>query len=189
MKTTPPLKATFLRLLFLLAVILFTVSCRKNNPIEMSLKADNFSKDQTEEVEAFFLIATANVSKSIIAKSQIAQQKCSEYTIQELSKEIEDHQNQLQRDVSRLASKKLVIITEINATHKRDLYALIDANDASFKNAYLNSITESLEEQIELFESISKDTNDKTILKLVLHYLPEQYKLLRETESIQKQII
>ncbi|WP_243854622.1 DUF4142 domain-containing protein [Flavobacterium sp. 270] len=130
----------------------------------------------------------ANASKSIISKSKIAKQKCSEIKILELSNKVEDHQNQLLQEVTNLADKRLVIITEINATHKRDLYALIDASGPNFKNTYLNSIIASLEEQIQLFESISKDTNDKAILKLVLQYLPEQYKLLRETERIKKQI-
>ena len=48
---------------------------------------------------------------------------------------------------------------------------------------------EYLEEQIELLESICKQTNDKIILKLVLTYLPEQFDLLRETElNLKKEI-
>jgi hypothetical protein len=178
------LRAAFLRVSFLLIIIICTVSCKKNNPIESALKKEAFDKTEKEETEAFFFIATANVSKSIISKSQIAQQKCSEISIQELSKKIETHQNELLQEITKMANKRLVIITEINATHKRDLYKLIDADNAYFKAAYLNSISESLDEQINLFESISKETNDKMILNLVLKYLPEQYKLLRETELI-----
>ena len=43
-----------------------------------------------------------------------------------------------------------------------------------------------LEEQIKLLENVSKETNDKVILKLVLKYLPEQFDLLRETEVLIK---
>ena len=93
------------------------------------------------------------------------------------------------QEVTKLANRKLIIITEINATHKRDLYDLIDADEVSFNQAYLNSIQESLHEEINLLESISKETNDQTILKLVLQYLPEQYQFLRETEKIKKVII
>ncbi|WP_316635574.1 DUF4142 domain-containing protein [uncultured Flavobacterium sp.] len=184
MKTIPPLKATIFRAVFLLIILVCISSCKKTNTIETSLKNEAFTKNEKEEIEAFFFIATANVSKAIISKSQIAQQKSSDIKIQELSEKIEFQQSNLLEDVNRIANRKLIIITEINATHKRDLYDLIDATDVSFKKAYLNSMAQSLSEQINLFESISKETNDKTILKLVLQYLPEQYQLLRETERI-----
>jgi len=185
MKAKPVIKAAFLRVSFLLIVVC-SASCKKHNPIESALKNETFTKTEKEEIEAFFFIATANVSSSIISKSQIAQQKCSEISIQELSKKIEAHQTELLQEITKIANKRLVIITEIDATHKRDLYKLIDAGDTNFKGAYLNSITESLDEQIKLLESISKQTNDKTILSLVLKYLPEQKKLLSETESLKK---
>jgi type I site-specific restriction endonuclease len=126
------------------------------------------------------------VSKSIISKSQIAQQKCSDHTILELSRKIADHQEKLQQEVKELANKRMVVITEINAAHKRDLYDLIDADNANCEEVYLNSVTESINEQIGLLEKISKETDDQPILKLVLEYLPDQYKLLRETESFRK---
>ena len=71
--------------------------------------------------------------------------------------------------------------------HKRDLYNLIDASNKDFNSIYLDATTEALCDQIELLETISKETNDKQILELVLRFLPEQYKLLRETERIKKQ--
>ncbi|MBS7230759.1 DUF4142 domain-containing protein [Flavobacterium psychroterrae] len=190
MKAAPQLKATFFRLIFLLIIMISLASCKKNNPVESSLKSETFNKTEKEEIEAFFFIATANVTKSIISKSQIAQQKSSDFTIRELSKKIEINQNQLLHDISKMATKKLIIITEIDATHnKRDLYDLIDANNTDFNKTYLNAMTESLKEQIGLLESISKQTNDKTILKLVLQYLPEQYQILREMQRINYEII
>jgi len=189
MKAAHQLKATIFRLIFLLTIIICITSCKKNNPIETSLKNETFSKTEKEEIEAFFFIATANVTKSIISKSQIAQQKSSDSTLQEWSRKIEINQNQLLQDVSKMANKKLIIITEINATHnKLDLYKLIDASNTNFNKAYINSVSESLKEQIGLFESISKQTNDKAILKLVLQYLPEQYQILREMQRINNEI-
>ncbi|MFH6992437.1 DUF4142 domain-containing protein [Flavobacterium sp. FlaQc-48] len=188
MKAAPRIKATIFRVLFLLAITVCMASCKKINPVEISLKNETFTKTEKEEIEAFFFIATANVSKSIISKSQIAQQKSSDFTILELSKKIEINQNQLLQDISEMANRKLVIITEINATHKIDLYDLIDASSTDFNATYLNSVTESLQEQIKLLESISRETNDKTILKLVLQYLPEQYQILREMQKIKNEI-
>lgn len=189
MKAVHQLKVTILRQFFLLIIILCITSCNKSNPIETSLKNETFNKTEKEEIEAFFFIATANVTKSIISKSQIAQQKSSDSTLQEWSRKIEINQNQLLQDVSKMANKKLIIITEINATHnKLDLYELIDANNTDFNKAYLDSMTESLKEQIGLFETISKQTNDKTILKLVLQYLPEQYQNLREMQRLNNEI-
>jgi predicted outer membrane protein len=187
MKAAHQLKVTIFKF-FLLIIIVCVSSCKKTNPIETSLKNETFTKTEKEEIEAFFFIATANATKSIISKSQIAQQKSSDFTIQELSKKIEINQTQLLQEVSKMANKKLIIITEINATHKRDLYDLIDANSTGFNKIYLDSMAESLKEQINLFESISKETNDKAILKLVLHYLPEQYQILREMQRISYEI-
>ncbi|MNE86007.1 hypothetical protein D3C80_1830630 [compost metagenome] len=48
-------------------------------------------------------------------------------------------------------------------------------------------MTEAICDQIELLETISRETNDKEILELVLRFLPQQYRLLRETERIKKQ--
>lgn len=169
--------------------MIICISCKKTNTIESSLKNENFTKTEKEETEAFFFIATANVSKSIISKSQIAQQKSSDFEIQELSKKIETHQNEVLQEISKMANKRLIIITEINATHKRDLYDLIDANNNDFDKTYLDSMIDSLQEQIGLFEQISKETNDKKILKLVLQFLPEHYRILREMQKVQSKII
>ena len=151
------------------------------------MKNQAFAKNEREETEVYFFISTANISKSIISKSQIAQQKSSDVIVQELSKRIELQENQLLDQISKLATSKLIVITEINATHKRDLYNLIDASNNDFNNIYLDAMTEAICDQIELFETISRETNDKQILELVLRFLPEQYKLLRETERIKKQ--
>jgi predicted outer membrane protein len=186
MKAKPVLKAAFFKALFLLIMILAT-SCRKSNSIENALKKnETFTKNEKEkeEVEAFFFIATANVGKTIISKSQIAQQKSSENSIVILGNKIEKHQTRLLQEVTELANKKLLIISEINATHRRDTYDLVTAkNSSDFNKVYLNAMKKCLEEQIDLLETVSKETNDKAILKLVLKYLPEQYDLLREVEQ------
>ncbi|GAA3771379.1 DUF4142 domain-containing protein [Flavobacterium ginsengiterrae] len=187
MKANPVLKATIFKVLFLL-IILCVSSCKKNNSIESTFKKNEaFTKNEEEETIAFFFIETANVGKTIISKSQIAQQKSSENSIVILGKKIESHQNQLLQEVTELANKKLLIISEINATHRRDTYELITANSSNFDKVYLNSMKKCLEEQIRLLENVSKETNDKIILKLVLKYLPEQFDLLRETEVLIKQ--
>lgn len=187
MKAISPLKASILKVIFLLAFVFCITSCRRINPIESSLKNQAFAITEKEESEAFFFISTANASKSIISKSLIAQQKSSDAIVQELSKRIEIQENQILDEISKTATLKLIVITEINATHKRDLYNLVDASGNEFNDIYLNAMTDALNNQIELFETISRETNDKKILELVLRYLPEQYKLLRETERIKKQ--
>jgi len=187
MKAIPPLKATYFKVFFLFVLVVCITSCRKINPIENTLKNQAFAKNDREETEVFFFISAANISKSIISKSQIAQQKSSDVIVQELSKRIEIQENQLLQEVTKMATSKLIVITEINAMHKRDLYNLIDANNKDFNSIYLDATTEALCDQIELLETISKETNDKQILELVLRFLPEQYKLLRETERLKKQ--
>jgi predicted outer membrane protein len=187
MKAMPILRATFLKIFFLL-IILCNTSCNKNNLIESNFKNEAFNTNDQEQMEAYFFIATANLSKAIISKSQIAEQKTSKSIIKQLSRKIENHQNNLLRDIAKIANKRLVIVTEINNSSKLELYKLTDTNAASFDKVYLNSLLESLNEQIEALESVSKETNDEVILKLVLHYLPEMYQLLRETEQIKQQI-
>lgn len=151
------------------------------------MKNQAFAKNDREETEVFFFISTANVSKTIISKSQIAQQKSSDVIVQELSKRIEVQESQLLEAITTMATSKLIVITEINATHKRDLYNLIDANGYDFNSIYLNAMTDAICNQIELLEAISRETNDKEILELVLRFLPQQYRLLRETERIKRQ--
>jgi uncharacterized protein DUF4142 len=180
-------KAPYLRIFFLFPIICIT-SCKHNNPIENTLKNETFSTNDKEQMEAYFFIATANLSKVIISKSQIAQQKASISIIKHLGRKIENHQSNLLHDVAKIANKRLVIVTEINNSNKLELYKLIDASDVSFDKAFMNSLLESLNEQIEALESVSKETNDEVILKLVLHYLPELYRFLRETELIKQQI-
>ncbi|MBW1656469.1 DUF4142 domain-containing protein [Flavobacterium quisquiliarum] len=188
MKAIPPLEAVFFKGFFLLVMLFCITSCKHNDPIETSfLKNEVFAKNEREETEAFFFISTANVSKLVISKSQIAQQKSSDIIIRELAKRTEIQQNQLLEEISKMATLKLIVITEVNATHKRDLYNLIDAKGKEFNDLYLDSMKDALCDQIELFEAISRETNDKKTLELVLRFLPEQYKLLRETERIRKQ--
>lgn len=173
-------------------IIFFFSACgkkerRKETAITMESFAKNKQQNNNDQAEASFFIETANVSNSLISKSKIAQ-KSSESSILEISKKIEDHQNRLLQQISEMANKKLIIITDITISHKRDIYELIDTDENTFKETYLNSITESLEEQIKLFEKIATESNDKTILKLVLQFLPEQYELLRETQTIKNSI-
>lgn len=188
MKAIPLLKTVIFKVFFLIVLVFCVASCRKINPIENTLKNQAFAKNDREETEVFFFISTANVSKSIISKSQIAKQKSSDIIIQELSKRIEIQESQLLDEITKMATSKLIVITEINATHKqRDLYNLVDANGSDFNTLYLDAMTTAICEQIELLETISRETNDREILELVLRFLPEQYKLLRETERIKKQ--
>lgn len=116
----------------------------------------------------------------------MAQHKGLKSTVREISKIIENNQNLLLLDFNNEALKKLIITTEVNsAVANDDLYKLIDTVDKNFDKACINSIIESLSEQINMFESISKKTQDTSILKLVLYYLPKQYELLRQAKKIQ----
>lgn len=179
--------ASLFKVFFILAIIICMTSCKRRNPIENNFKNQSFAKNEREETEVYFFITAANVSKGIVSKSQIAQQKSSDVIVKQLGQRIEFKQNQLLEQITRMATLKLIVITEINATHKRDLYNLVDAKGNQFDDLYLNAMKEALNNQIDLFETISRETNDKQILELVLRYLPEQYKLLRETERIRKQ--
>ncbi|RED26333.1 uncharacterized protein DUF4142 [Flavobacterium cutihirudinis] len=186
MKTKSFVKATIIKVFSSFIIVAFFSSCgKKEHKNESAFKTETLTRNKQqndkEQIEASFFIATANVSNTIISKSQIAQKRSE--NLLELSKKIENQQNQLLQNVSEMANKKLIMITDINAIHKRDLYELVDSNDSVFSKTYLNSIAESLSEQIKLLEKISTETNDEKILKLVLEFLPEQYELLRETEK------
>ncbi|WP_230392445.1 DUF4142 domain-containing protein [Flavobacterium sp. LC2016-01] len=187
------IKATILKVFFLLIIISFSACGKKEHQkaspfIKETFSQNNKQFNDKDQVESSFFIAVANVSNALISKSQFAQKR-SQSPIQELSKKIEDHQYQLLQKISEMANKKLIIITDINVTHKRDLYELIATDESSFDKTYLNSISASLSEQINLLENISSETNDEKILKLVLQYLPDQYQLLRETERLKTEFI
>ncbi|SDY27155.1 protein of unknown function [Flavobacterium aquidurense] len=182
----PPIKAAIFKVLFLLIFTVSFSSCGEKSKRENS-KKEAFNKSKNEEIETSFFIEMGNAMNSMISQSQIAQQKSSESKIVEVSKKIADHQNQLLLQVNEMANKKLIIITDISAAHKDELLELNNTNGSSFNKAYLSSMTTALDQQIKLFEQISKRTNDQLILKLVLQYLPEQYQLLRETEQIKSE--
>ncbi|SMO46316.1 protein of unknown function [Flavobacterium resistens] len=189
----PLIKVAILKVFFLLIILSFSACGKKERQKANFFKNETFSQNNKlqidkDQIETSFFIAAANVSNVLISKSQFAQ-KHSENPIQDLSKKIEEHQNQLLQQIAEMANKKLVVITDINVTHKRDLYELIDTDENTFNQTYLNSISESLTEQIKLFEKISTETDDETILKLVLQYLPDQYQLLRETERLKTEFI
>ncbi|WP_035648986.1 MULTISPECIES: DUF4142 domain-containing protein [unclassified Flavobacterium] len=193
MKAMPLIKAAILKVFFLLIILSFSACGKKERQKANFFKNETFSQNNKlqidkDQIETSFFIAAANVSNVLISKSQFAQKR-SENPIQDLSKKIEEHQNQLLQQIAEMANKKLVVITDINVTHKRDLYELIDTDENTFNQTYLNSISESLTEQIKLFEKISTETDDETILKLVLQYLPDQYQLLRETERLKTEFI
>ena len=184
----PPKKALIFKVLFFLIILFCFASCGKKSQRESSFKKETFNKNHTEEIETSFFIDMGNVVNSTISKSQIAKQKSSESEILEVSKKIENHENQLLQKITEMANKKLIVITDINAVHKDEIVALTNTKDLNFNKAYLNAVSISLAQQIKLFENISKETNDKMILKLTLQYLPEQYQLLRETEQIKSEI-
>ncbi|SHM83842.1 DUF4142 domain-containing protein [Flavobacterium saccharophilum] len=187
MKTIRISKAPIFKVLFLLIFTICFSSCGKKNQQTNSFKKEAFNKSNNEELENSFFIEMGNVMNSMISKSQVAQQKSSDNKIVEVSKKIADHQIQLLQQVTEMANKKLIIITDINAAHKQELTELSNTTGSSFNDAYLSSMTAALDQQIKLLEQISKRTNDQLILKLVLQYLPEQYQLLRETEQIKNE--
>lgn len=184
----PSSKSSFLKTAFIVISTIAISSCDKNEKLENVSNKFVLTKN-TEEIEAYFFIATASITKSIVSKSQLAQHKSSQNSIKIISTEIENNQNLLLQEINKIAIQKLVIINEINtAVTNKELYELVNKREVDFDKAYLNSVIKSSSEMIKLFESIAKETNDTTVLKLVANYLPKQYEFLRETEKIKKDI-
>lgn len=186
-------KRSFFKTAFIVIVTITISSCNENEKPE-NRKPENkknkyvLTKD-TEQTEAYFFVATAEVTKTMISKAQLAKRKSLQNSIKIVSSEIENNQKMLLQEINKIAVQKLIIISEINTSvTNKDLYELVNKKDVDFDDVYLNSITQSLTEMIGLLESIAKETNDMVILKLVAHYLPKQYEFLRETEKIKKQI-
>lgn len=183
-----PLKSSFLKTICIVILITAISSCKKNESLEKVNSKYVLTKN-SEEIEAYFFIATANVTKSIISKSQLAQHRSSKNTIKDVSIKIENNQNLLLQEINKIAVKKLIITNEINSTvTPEDIYELVDRRQVGFDKSYINSIIKSLSEQIDLFESISKTTEDMEILNLIIDYLPKQYEFLREAKKIKKEI-
>jgi predicted outer membrane protein len=183
----PLSKISLLKTGFIVIILSSFLSCKKNELVEKATtKKDVLTKKNTEEIEAYFFIAASNVTKSIIAKSQLAQHKSLKTEVKDISTKIENNQNLLLQEINKESLRKLIITTEVNSNIANDdLYNLIDTINVNFDKAFVNSTIKSLSEQIKLFESISKETQDASILKLVLYYLPKQYELLREAKKIQ----
>jgi len=186
-------KRSFFKTAFIVIVIITISSCNENEKPENRKPENKKNKyvltKNTEQIEAYFFVATAGVTKTIISKAQLAKRTSLQNSIKIVSSKIENNQKMLLQEINKIAVQKLIIISEINTSvTNKDLYELVNKKDVDFDDAYLNSITQSLTEIIGLLESIAKETNDMVILKLVAHYLPKQYEFLRETEKIKKQI-
>lgn len=186
-------KRSFFKTAFIVIVTITISSCNENEKPENRKPENKKNKyvltKNTEQTEAYFFVATAGITKTIISKAQLAKRKSLQNSIKIVSSKIENNQKMLLQEINKIAVQKLIIISEINTSvTNKDLYELANKKDVDFDDAYLNSITQSLTEMIGLFESIAKETNDMVILKLVAHYLPKQYEFLRETEKIKKQI-
>jgi predicted outer membrane protein len=181
-------KPSFLKTVFIVILTVTISSCNENEKPE-KVKSKYVLTNNTEEIEAYFFVETAGITKSIISKAKLAQHKSLQKSIKIVSTQIEKNQYLLLQEINKIASQKLIIINEINAlVTNKELYGLVSKKEVDFDKEYLNSITNSLSEMIKLFESVAKETNDTVILKLVAHYLPKQYEFLRETEKIKKQI-
>ncbi|MDX6181843.1 DUF4142 domain-containing protein [Flavobacterium sp. Fl-77] len=170
-------------------LILFSAeSCKENDTLEEETKSEILENNTEEEREAHFFIATANISKKMVSKSQIAQQKTLQHDIKELSKRLEHQQNNIFQEITKMANKKLIIISEINAAGNDDLYKLMNAKEKNFDKLYLNDMTNALSDEITLLQTITKETADISILKLANSILPIQYEFLRETEKLKERI-
>lgn len=183
----PLSNTSFLKTGFIVILLGSFLSCKKNEPVEKAAtKKDVLKKNSKEEKEAYFFIEASNVTKSIIAKSQLAQHRSSNDSIRKISVIIENNQNLLLQEINKQTLKKLIITTEVNSNiANEDLFSLIDTLDVNFDKAYTNSLVNSLSDQIKLFESIAGKTKDALILKMVLYYLPKQRELLEEAKKIQ----
>lgn len=186
-------KRSFFKTAFIVIVTITISSCNENEKPENRKPENKKNKyvltKNSEQIEVYYFVATAGVTKTIISKAQLAKRKSLQNSIKIVSSKIENNQKMLLQEINKIAVQKLIIISEINTSvTNKDLYELVNKKDVDFDDAYLNSITQSLTEMIELLESIAKETNDMVILKLVAHYLPKQYEFLKETEKIKKQI-
>lgn len=179
-------KPLFIKVVFFVILTVTISSCNKKKNPENKNNKYVLTKNP-EETEAYFFVATSKTTKSIILKSQLAQHKSLETSVKDMSLQIDKSQNELLQEINKIAVQKLIIINEINTSvTNKDIYELQNKKDADFDKAYLNSISKSFSETIRLFESVANETNDTVILKLVTHYLPKQYELLRQTEKIKK---
>ncbi|MGO4770621.1 hypothetical protein ACEN2I_03075 [Flavobacterium sp. W22_SRS_FK3] len=178
-----------LKTVFILVTIVSIGSCEKNERFKKKDIKNVLTTKNNDETEVYFFTSLANTSQSIILKSQLAQYKSLEQKTKDIGFEIENSQTLLLQDIKKLTFRKLIIITDLNtAIINDDFYKQTDTANANFDKIYINSIINLLYKQIELLETITKETNDTVILKLVTHYLPKQYEFLRKTKRIKNQL-
>jgi len=161
------------------------LSCKKNEPLNKAVKIqDVLTQNSAEETEASFFIAASDLTKSIIVNSQRAQREVTKGSVREFSFSLVNNQNLLLQAINKEAFNQLIIITDFNIVVNNDQFTSFDEGKADFDQYYMSSVIALLSKQIELFESVSKATQNTSILKLILYYLPKQYQLLREAKKI-----
>lgn len=162
------------------------LSCEKNEPLNKAVKIqDVLTQNSAEETEASFFIAASDLTKSIIVNSQRAQREVTKGSVREFSFSLVNNQNLLLQAINKEAFNQLIIITDFNnIVVNNDQFTSFDEGKADIDQYYMSSVIALLSKQIKLFESVSKATQNTSILKLILYYLPKQYQLLREAKKI-----
>lgn len=162
------------------------LSCKKNEPLDKAaIIQDVLTQNSVEETEASFFIAASDLTKSIIISSQRAQHTVTKSSVRQFSLVLINKQNLLLQAINNEAFNQLIIISHFNnVVVNNDQFTSIDERKTDSDQYYMNSIIALLSKQIKLFESVSKATQNTSILKLILYYLPKQYQLLREAKKI-----
>jgi len=188
MKTPLLSELFFFRIAFSVVILFSATGCKKNEFSENDAKIETLKNNALEEKETYFFSAIANLSKKIISKSQIAQQRTVQNKVKELSIQLEQEQNNVFQKINKIATKKLIIITEVNTTGNDDLYELMNTEDWNFDKQYLSEVANAIAEEIELVRNIRKETKDSIVLRLANEVIPQQYKLLGEIKKLEIEI-
>jgi putative membrane protein len=184
-------------ILFIAAGAYFAQSCNSNNR-----SADDtveYAEEQNEEMQedatlfefdnSEFAVEAANGGLTEIRASKIAQQKAQNQSVKDFAAMIIEDHTKANEELTSLAANKNITLP--NAPGEDKLEQIADLNSetgADFDSEYMDMMVNDHQNDIDLFEDASENSEDAEIRAFADKTLPVLRKHLEEAESIQESL-
>ena len=190
MKTILFRKKSMFNILFLFLFLFSTAACEQKRKLSNKLKIDTEEFNINQNSEAQFLINTSNLSKNIIAATEMAISKSTNQDIIQFSIELKKEQQLLLEDVNKLANNNLIIITELNSNDvKKNRSNIIVSQETNFEEQYIDYLFFALDQEIKFFEEIILQTQDVDIKNFVNDAIPKQEEFIEQMYNLKNETI
>lgn len=167
------------KLIVLSALLFILVSCKKEDKENNDL-LKIISKDINEKVNTQFLTDVATLNLKVMVLTNQAKQKELNTSTFRIIEAIEDHHEDANKKIKKIAKKNLIIIPDTIYTYKNE----IDSLNTNRDYEYLVELEELLKEEIQEYTKIKDNTNDTEIKTLANESIINLNSKLSEINSV-----